>query len=172
MKTAELIGYGAALLFLIGGIVFVLIGQLVNKIIAPSKPNPEKLTGYECGEEPVGSSWVQFNTRFYVMGLIFLVFDVEILLLFPYALVFSDKRLIETLPGWHWLTLFEVIIFVIILAIGLIWIWAKGDIDWVKPQPIISTISGPVPDQLYQRFNELQKLKDESIPGSNSKQKL
>ena len=83
----------------------------------------DKLTSYECGELPEGSAWVKFNIRFYVVALIFLIFDVEIVFLFPWAVVFQDLGL---------LAFIEAFIFVLILVVGFVYVWAKGDLDWVK----------------------------------------
>lgn len=74
-EAAYFSDFGVILLFLIGGAVFILIGLGVSKLLRPNNPNPEKLSSYECGEEAVGSSWVQFNPRFYVIALIFIIFD-------------------------------------------------------------------------------------------------
>ena len=78
---------------------------------------------YECGEVPEGSAWVQFNIRFYVIALIFLIFDVEIVFLFPWAVVYKELGL---------LAFVEAFLFVLILVIGFVYVWAKGDLDWVK----------------------------------------
>ena len=78
---------------------------------------------YECGEIPDGSAWVKFNIRFYVIALIFLIFDVEIVFLFPWAVVYQELGL---------LAFIEAFLFVLILVVGFIYIWAKGDLDWVK----------------------------------------
>ena len=92
--------------------------------MAPHKPNPIKNSTYECGEEPVGTPWIRFNTRFYVIALIFLVFDVEVLFLFPWAV--SLKKL--GLFAWV-----DMAVFIVILAVGLAYVWGKGDLDWVRP---------------------------------------
>ena len=78
---------------------------------------------YECGEIPEGSAWVQFNIRFYVIALIFLIFDVEIVFLFPWAVVYQELGL---------LAFIEAFIFVLILVVGFVYVWVKGDLDWVK----------------------------------------
>ena len=78
----------------------------------------DKLISYECGEIPEGSAWVKFNIRFYVVALIFLIFDVEIVFLFPWAVVYQKLGL---------LAFIEAFIFVIILAVGFVYVWAKGD---------------------------------------------
>ena len=83
-----------------------------------NNPNPDKLATYECGEESEGSAWVQFNIRFYVVALIFLIFDVEVVFLFPWAVVFNDLGL---------LAFVEMAIFLIILLIGLAYVWKRSD---------------------------------------------
>ncbi|HEY9186386.1 MAG TPA: NADH-quinone oxidoreductase subunit A [Bacteroidota bacterium] len=120
--------FGKILLFFIIGIVFVGIGILAAKIVRPSNPTKEKLTTYECGEEPIGLSWVKFNVRFYVIALIFLIFEVEVVFLFPWALVFKPLG---------WFAFIEMIVFVVILLAGLFYVWAKGDLEWDKPKPYI-----------------------------------
>jgi NADH-quinone oxidoreductase subunit A len=77
------------LLFLVVGIGFILIHLLVGKLIRPAKPSAEKLTIYECGEPTIGSAWVQFDLRFYVVALLFVIFDVEVVFFFPWAVVFG-----------------------------------------------------------------------------------
>ena len=115
--------FGTIFLFILIGIVLVYVPLLIQRLIAPKKNTPDKLSTYECGEESEGSAWVQFNIRFYVIALIFLIFDVEIVFLFPWAVVFQDLGL---------LAFIEAFIFVLILVVGFIYVWAKGDLDWVK----------------------------------------
>jgi len=83
----ELVGY--LLLFVATGVGFILIHLLVGKLIRPAKPHEEKLTIYECGEPTIGSAWVQFDLRFYVVALLFVIFDVEVAFFFPWAVVFG-----------------------------------------------------------------------------------
>jgi len=115
--------FGTIFIFILMGIVLVYVPLLIQKLVAPSNPNPDKLATYECGEESEGSAWVQFNIRFYVIALIFLIFDVEIVFLFPWAVVYQELGL---------LAFIEAFIFVLILVVGFVYIWAKGDLDWVK----------------------------------------
>lgn len=115
--------FGTIFLFIFVGIVLVYVPLLIQKLIAPSNPSADKLETYECGEEPEGSSWVQFNIRFYVVALIFLIFDVEVIFLFPWAVVFSELGL---------LAFIEMAIFLLILMVGLAYVWIKSDLDWVK----------------------------------------
>jgi len=148
-------GWGQTMLFLIAAIVFVLISLLVARLLRPNRPNIEKLSTYESGEEPLGSAWGQFNMRFYVIAIIFLLFDVEIVFLFPWARIFGDKDLITASNGlWGWYTLLEVGIFVGLLALGLAYVWVKGFLDWIKPQPKKSDFKGTVPQNLYENINE------------------
>ena len=108
------------------GLAVALIGLPLGLqyILSPRKnKGGDKLISYECGEIPEGSAWVQFNIRFYVIALIFLIFDVEIVFLFPWAVVYQQLGL---------LAFIEAFIFVLILIVGFVYVWAKGDLEWVK----------------------------------------
>lgn len=120
--------FGIILLFFIIGILFVAIGLFAAAVIRPSNPNPVKNSTYECGEEPIGGPWIKFNPRFYIVALAFLIFDVELVLLFPWAVVFKDM-------GWY--AFGAMFIFVFILMLGLAYDWAKGYFEWDKPKPYI-----------------------------------
>lgn len=126
--------FGTVFVFLLLGTVFVVGGYLTARLLRPSRPNPEKLSTYECGEEVVGSAWVKFNIRFYVVALIFIIFDVEVVFLFPWATVF--KQLGE-------FALIEALVFAFILIVGLAYAWVKGDLDWVRPQPNVPRMPDP-----------------------------
>ena len=147
--------FGIILLFLIAG--FALLGVVlgVGRLLRPDNPNPEKNTTYESGEDPVGNANVQFNVRFYVVALIFVLFEVELVFLFPWAVVFGRADLIAQTDGrWGWFALAEMAVFVGILALGLAYAWAKGYLDWVRPKPKASEVNSPVPGELYQQVNE------------------
>jgi len=146
--------FGYALLFIVGGIVFLAGGFLASYLIRPDRPNEEKLTTYECGEDPIGNAWSRFNVRFYIVALIFVLFDVEIVFLFPWATVFGQKALIDSTNGlWGWFALFEMTIFVLILALGLAYAWRKGYLDWVKPEPKVRDLNSPIPKSVYDKVN-------------------
>lgn len=162
MKTADpyLSEFGIVLLFIVGGAIFLLVTFLVSKILRPHKPNPDKLSTYESGEEAIGSAWPQFNIRFYVIALMFILFEVELIFLFPWATVFTDKELMQqTNNAWGWFTLIEVATFVLILVLGLAYVWAKGYLDWIVGKQEIPSIHSPVPKQLYEQINERYKSK-------------
>jgi NADH-quinone oxidoreductase subunit A len=128
----------------------------VVRLLSPNNPNQEKLTSYECGEEPTGEAWMPFNSRFYVIALIFLLFDVEMVFILPWSTVFGNKALIGADKRWGWLSLTEMFIFLGILIIGLAYVWAKGDLDWIKPRPIRPTADTRVPVSLYENLNKQQ----------------
>ena len=115
--------FGTVLVAALLGIIMVAVPLIVQWLIAPSKKTKEKLETYECGEVPEGSAWLQFNIRFYVIALIFLIFDVEVVFLFPWAVVFKELGL---------LAMVEMAIFLVILIVGLAYVWVKSDLDWVK----------------------------------------
>jgi len=121
--------FGTVFVFVLVGFAFAGIALLVAKILRPSNPNPNKLTTYECGELPRGSSWIRFNVRFYLIALFFIVFDVEAVFLLPWAVVF---RQLYPLPGLGSLVLWDMVVFLAILSVGLAYVWVKGDLNWVK----------------------------------------
>jgi NADH-quinone oxidoreductase subunit A len=160
MSQSNLSGWDEVLLFIIGGLLFVTVALTASRLIRPHRPNSEKETTYESGEEPVGSAWVQFNIRFYIIALIFLLFEVEIVFLFPWATIFANKELIEQTNGaWGWFALIEMIVFVLILALGLAYAWVNGYLDWVKPEPKPTEFNSPVPRELYDKINEQYRRK-------------
>jgi len=91
-------------------------------ILAPKKPNPIKNSTYECGIETVGPSWIQFKAQYYVYTLVFLVFDVEVVLLFPWAVAYHQLPLFAVVEG---------VIFILILLGGLLYAWRKGALEWL-----------------------------------------
>tara|TARA_B100000886_G_C20388566_1_gene477194 strand:- start:153 stop:569 length:417 start_codon:yes stop_codon:yes gene_type:complete len=115
--------FGTVFLATLVAIIFVIVPLVIGWLVAPSNKTKEKLETYECGEVVEGSAWLQFNVRFYVIALIFLIFDVEVVFLFPWAVVFKDLGL---------LALVEMGIFLSILVVGLAYVWVKSDLDWVK----------------------------------------
>lgn len=115
--------YATVLVFILLGAVTVALMLGISRLIQPRNPTPVKLSTYECGEVPFGSSWVQFNIRFYVVALIFIIFDVEVALLYPWAVVFQRLGL---------LAFVEAFIFIVILLAGLAYLWKEGDLDWVR----------------------------------------
>ena len=102
---------------------FLVVNLIAWKVLRPSRFSEEKLTTYECGENPTGSAWVQFNIRFYVVALIFIIFDVEVALLYPWAVIFRQMGL---------LAFVEAFVFIVILMAGLAYLWKEGDLDWVR----------------------------------------
>ena len=120
--------FGNILLFLIHGALFVALSLFVAKLIRPNRPNAGKLMTYECGEIPIGSARVQFNNRFYIIGLMFLIFEVEILLLFPWVMVFQDIG---------WFAFWAMFVFVFLIFIGFAYELGKGHLQWDIPRPVV-----------------------------------
>jgi NADH-quinone oxidoreductase subunit A len=153
---------GYMLLFVVMGVFFVFIHLLAGRFIRPVKPDPEKLTIYECGEPTIGSAWVQFDLRFYVVALLFVIFDVEVAFFFPWAVVFGKanmlaserltheqrvevtKELVKASPsespeispqsakGLAWLAFWDIMVFFGVLLVGFAYLWRRGDLDWVR----------------------------------------
>lgn len=158
METADpqsLSEFGKILIFLIGGLLFLSASFLVARLVRPNRPNDQKLETYESGEQALGTAWAQFNMRFYIVALMFILFEVEIVFLFPWSTVFANKELIrETNGAWGWFSLVEMILFIFILALGLAYAWIHGLLDWVNPVSKTTDISSPVPKDLYTKINE------------------
>jgi NADH-quinone oxidoreductase subunit A len=152
--------FGIILLFIIGAVLFVLMVLTIGKFLRPERPNQEKLSSYECGEDPTGNAWTQFNPRFYIIALIFVLFEIEIVFLIPWSVVFGNKDLINESNGlWGWFSLAEVFIFVAVLALGLAYAWAKGFLEWVKPRPETEVFQSPVPKSLYEDLNKKYEIR-------------
>jgi NADH:ubiquinone oxidoreductase subunit 3 (subunit A) len=120
--------HSSILAFLAVGVAFLVVNLILWKVLRPSRFSEEKLTTYECGENPTGSAWVQFNIRFYVFALIFIIFDVEAVFLLPWAVVF--RELGQEGP----LVFIEGLVFIFILVVALAYVWRKGDLEWVRAE--------------------------------------
>jgi len=131
----ETVGY--LLLFTAVGVGFVLLNLSLGKLLRPAKMDAEKGTIYECGEPTIGSAWVQFDLRFYVVALLFVIFDVEMAFFFPWAVVFGQGIAQADLgdPGAKtlaWVAFFDILFFFGVLLVGFAYLWKRGDLDWVR----------------------------------------
>jgi len=120
--------FGKVFIFMLTAVLFTVVAIFVARLIRPSRPSYEKLLTYECGEDVIGSPWVKFNIRFYVIALIFLIFDVEVVLLIPWALVYQNFGVAGYIVG---------VIFLFLLGLGMAYEWRKGDLEWER-QPIVT----------------------------------
>jgi len=109
--------------------LFFIVAPLIPSVaivlpmfVAPKKPNKVKKEIYECGVEAVGEAWTQFNVQYYIFGLVFLVFDIETVFLYPWAVAYSKLPFFAVLEG---------ILFILLLLAGLVYVWLKGDLEWV-----------------------------------------
>lgn len=108
--------------FLLVGALFVVFNiEILSRLIRPANPNPTKLGTYECGEEPIGLGWVRFHVRYYLYALVYIVFAVETVFLFPWAVVFQ---------ALGWFAFVEMMVFIAILLVGLAYAWRKGALEW------------------------------------------
>ena len=104
----------------------------LGQLLRPSNPNLGKLSTYECGEPPSGPAWINFNIRFYLIALVFVIFDVELAFIYPVAAVFKDW----IARGQGGFAFVEILLFITILAVGLVYVWVKGDLEWLKRLPV------------------------------------
>jgi len=127
----------SVVLFVAFGAAFVFVNLLAGRVVRPRVPNPEKAAAYECGEPSVGTAWVQFDLRFYIVALVFLVFDVEVALFYPWAVAYGSAAEIGHQTG---MTAFEVrqvalvdmLFFFAVLLVGFAYLWRFGYLDWVR----------------------------------------
>jgi NADH:ubiquinone oxidoreductase subunit 3 (subunit A) len=108
--------------FLVLAPVFPALALLIPRLLAPKKPDPLKMQTYECGIETVGASWVQLRIHYYIFALVFLIFDVETVFLYPWAAAFGQLPLFAVLEG---------LLFIAILVAGLVYAWRKGVLEWI-----------------------------------------
>jgi len=123
--------FGNVLVFLFLGLVLAAMMLGLGRLVRPRNPEAAKLTSYECGEPATGSAWINFNIRFYLIALVFVVFDVELAFMYPVMAVFKSW----IADGRGVAALVEILLFIAVLAVGLVYVWAKRDLEWVKRVP-------------------------------------
>ena len=124
-------------LFSAFGAAFVLINLVMGAVARPKIPNPEKLAVYECGEPTIGSSWVQFDLRFYIVALVYLIFDVEVALFYPWAVAYGSaadlsQRIGMTTASLRGVAIVDMLFFFGVLLVGFAYLWRFGYLDWVR----------------------------------------
>lgn len=123
-------------LFVLAGAALVGIGMGAGRLVRPKSPNPTKSDPYECGEEPVGPAQVQFDLRFYIVALIYLVFAVEIVLFYPWAVAYGSAEQItgsnDAAFTLRSVALVDMLIFFGLLVVGFAYLWRFGYLDWVR----------------------------------------
>ena len=120
--------FGTSFIFVIIGVILIAVPLILQWILSPKNKSYDKLTTYECGEDVEGPAWVKFNIRFYIIALIFIIFDVEVIFMFPWAVVFQEF----VSKGLGLLAFAEMMLFLVILLVGFAYVWVKSDLDWVK----------------------------------------
>lgn len=145
-------------LFALLAVSFVSVALLLSQLIRPHKPNADKNASFESGEQPAHGAWVQFNPRFFIIAILFVLFEVELVLLFPWAVAFGEPD--QVAAGgrdWLWLAAVEGLTFIGILLIGFAYAWRYGYLAWplaVVDKPKVSVV---VPSFAYQEL--AQRLK-------------
>src|SRR6266567_4660967 len=124
-------------IFLAFGVIFVFANLVVGMVARPKIPNPEKAAVYECGEPSIGSSWVQFDLRFYIIALVYLIFDVEIGLFYPWAVAYGRaaelaRSLGMTVSELRGIAIVDMLFFFGVLLVGFAYLWRFGYLDWVR----------------------------------------
>jgi NADH-quinone oxidoreductase subunit A len=119
--------YFPILMFVLVGIAIGVLPVAMGFLLAPSRPDPEKLSPYECGFEAFEDARMKFDVRYYLIAILFILFDLEIAFLFPWATIFKDIVANDSIKLFGF---FEMLVFVVILVIGYIYAWAKGALEW------------------------------------------
>ena len=120
--------FGNVLVFTLLGLFLCAFHMVLGSFLRPHNPETKKLTTYECGELPTGSAWINFNLRFYLIALVFVVFDIEVAFIYPVAVVYRDF----VLNGNGLFAMAEIFLFLGILMVGLVYVWVKRDLEWIK----------------------------------------
>ena len=119
--------YFPILMFVLVGVAVGVLPIAIGFILAPSRPDPEKLSPYECGFEAFEDARMKFDVRFYLIAILFILFDLEIAFLFPWAAIFKDIVATESIKLFGFV---EMLVFVAILVVGYVYAWAKGALEW------------------------------------------
>ena len=122
--------FGAILAFAAIGLAVPFITLAAFRLIRPEFPEADKAMIYECGEKPIGRAWFNFNPRFYLVALVFVIFEVDIALTFPVVTVYREW--VAASPQAAWVAFWELLLFIGILLVGLVWVWIHGDLEWMK----------------------------------------
>jgi NADH-quinone oxidoreductase subunit A len=128
MSPTVYFDFANVLAFLALGFVLVVMMLGLGWLLRPANPGAAKLSSYECGEPAAGNAWINFNIRFYLVALIFVVFDVELAFMYPVMAVFKSW----VADGRGLFALAEILLFIGVLTVGLVYVWAKRDLEWVK----------------------------------------
>ena len=138
--------FSAVLIFLFVSVVFIFGNLFIGSLVRPKRPGKEKHLIYECGEPTIGSPWVRYNIRFYTIALVYLIFDVEVVFLVPVVLLIKDFGMLAVV---------EILTFVVILALGLVYAWRYGNLSWVVAQ---KDELPPSPDDSQDREHLIQEI--------------
>jgi NAD(P)H-quinone oxidoreductase subunit 3 len=122
VSTPANLGYLYAAILLISGFVFAIVATVASNILSPHNRTKEKLQTYESGETPIGSAWVQYPLGFYIFALLFVAFDVDIVFIVTWAIIFKQLNVFG---------FFEILFFIVVLALGLVYAWRKGVTRWI-----------------------------------------
>lgn len=116
--------YFPVLLFLFVALAFGVVTLLLSYLVQPRYPEPEKLSAYECGSEPFSDARMPFPVRYYIFAMLFVIFDIEVIFLYPWAVVFTDINKVSVIG------LVEMLIFIALFLVAYVYAWRKGALEW------------------------------------------
>ncbi len=144
--------YSYIVLFILSGLVFLMVIFSIAKILRPHKPNMEKLSTYESGEQPMGNANPKFNPRFYILALVFVLFEAEMVVLFPWSLIYKSSNYQNLPNSTKYFGLIELMIFLLILGLALAILYSKGYLNWERKEPKTTHFKSPVPNDAYKNY--------------------
>ncbi|MDJ0974013.1 MAG: NADH-quinone oxidoreductase subunit A [Planctomycetota bacterium] len=157
--------FANVLVFTVVAVGFIVANLGLARLLRPkSTTEPNKVAIYECGEPTVGQAWIRFDIRFYTVALMFVIFDVEIALLFPWGAVFRD--LAE--QGMGTIAFIEAGTFILILMVGLAYVWARGDIDWTDVEGSRGGGGKVMPERVPSADRPVQETREPAVAAAGA----
>lgn len=154
MIAIEQVALLVILTFTASALLMIGVGSWMSALLRPHRPTALKTNTYESGEEAVGNAWGQFNIRFYGMAVVFILFEIETIILFPWATIWAHGELNEATEGlWARYTATSMLFFIILLAVGLAYVWSQGHLTITKSLASPSFVA-KVPRVYYDQINE------------------
>jgi NADH-quinone oxidoreductase subunit A len=161
MSEFNLFDYAPIAIMFLVAIGFAASQILVTQLVGPRKRTATKLMPYECGKDPVGSARDRYSIKFYTVAVIFLLFDIEVLFLIPFAVAFKSLLAEERVAGaiaYGTIALLEILAFIATLVVGYIYVWKKGTFDWgLQARAEARAEAKAMTDEKKRRFQELKR---------------
>ena len=150
--------YTLLILFTLGGLAFACTGIYGLKMLRPQSLGKSKHIPYECGEDPIGSASTLFSVKYYLIALLFVLFEAELLFMLPWAKIMQSIQVQH--PAWTWIVFGEISLFILVLCLGMAYAWKKSQSHLFHTSTSIQDLPTKVPEYLYQAVNETYRGTD------------